>query len=285
MIKHLDISAVQAFVYIADFRSFTLAAEAAQTSQSAMSVKLKRLEDRLGCRLIERTPRHVQLSTYGESFLHQARELLTIHDRALAAISTSRQRIVIGISDHVAGPELPSLIAKMNTQNPKLVIEIRIGSSNDLLKSYDRREIDTAIVRLDSDRTDGELIAHEQFAWYAAPNWQHRASEPLPLVTLAEPCGVRIMAGEMLNAANIPWTEVFVGGGVTAVSAAVTAGLGVSALTGRMLPPGTENVGSRLELPKLPKLPIILHTRIKSGEALASIAVLKATFRRYTAKY
>lgn len=60
--RSLDLDAVEAFVRIAELGSFTRAAEAMGTAQAAMSMKLKRLEDRLGCRLIERTPRHVQLS-------------------------------------------------------------------------------------------------------------------------------------------------------------------------------------------------------------------------------
>ena len=40
-------------------------------------------------------------------------------------------------------------------------------------------------------RSDGEVIAEEKFGWFAAPSWQHRADEPLPLATMPEPCGVR----------------------------------------------------------------------------------------------
>ncbi len=58
----LDVEAVEAFVTIADMQSFTRAAEALGTTQGAISVKLKRLEDRLGQRLLERTPRSVRLS-------------------------------------------------------------------------------------------------------------------------------------------------------------------------------------------------------------------------------
>ncbi|TGV73094.1 LysR family transcriptional regulator, partial [Mesorhizobium sp. M2D.F.Ca.ET.145.01.1.1] len=57
----LDVEAVKAFVTVADLRSFTRAAEALGSTQGAVSVRLKRLEDRLGQRLIERTPRPVRL--------------------------------------------------------------------------------------------------------------------------------------------------------------------------------------------------------------------------------
>ncbi|MBP2312171.1 LysR family transcriptional regulator [Azospirillum soli] len=275
----LDLDAVRAFVRIAELESFTRAAEAMRTTQAAVSLKLKRLEERLGCRLFERTPRYVQLSARGAAFLDHARELLEVHDRALASLARGRQRIAIGISDHVAGPELPALIARMNAQDPQLAIEIRIGSSGDLLQSFDRRELDTVIVRLHAGRDDGELITEEQFGWFAAPSWQHRPDEPLPVATMAEPCGVRVLAGQLLDTAGVPWTEIFVGGGVMAVAAAVTAGLGVAALSPRMVPFGAVDVGPRLGLPALPRLPVLLHTRVKDGRPRDALAALSAAFR------
>ena len=280
MIGHpLDLDTVEAFVRIAEVGSFTRAAEAMSTTQGAVSLKLKRLEHSVGCRLLERTPRYVELSAQGAAFLEHARELLEVHDRALAGFAGARQRLTIGISDHVAGPELPALIARMNAQDPQLLIEIRIGSSGDLLQSFDRRELDTVIVRLQVGRSDGEILTEEKFGWFAAPGWQHRAGEPLPLATLAEPCGVRVMAGQFLDAAGVPWTEIFVGGGVAAVAAAVMAGLGVAALAPRMLPFGAVDVGPRLGLPDLPRLPVLLHTRVKDGRPRDVLAALSAAFK------
>lgn len=277
--RPLDLDAVQTFVRIAELGSFTRAAEATNSTQSTVSLKLKRLEERLGCKLVERTPRYVQLSAQGATFLEHARELLKKHDRALTALTGSRQRVTIGISDHVAGPELPMLIARMNAQDPHLLIEIRIASSGDLLKSFDRHELDTVIVRLHDGRSDGDLVADERFGWFAAQSWQHRANEPLPVATMPEPCGVRVMAGKLLDDAGIPWKEVFVGGGVTAVSAAVMAGLGVSALARRMLPMGAVDVGAKLGLPELTSLPIVLHTRVKESRPRDAITALTTAFR------
>jgi DNA-binding transcriptional LysR family regulator len=276
----LDLDAVQAFVRIAEFGSFTRAAEAMRTSQGAISLKLKRLEARLGCRLLERTPRSVELSTRGAAFLDHARELLAAHDRALAQLSPARQRLAIGISDHVAGPELPDLIARMNRQDPQLVFEIRIGSSGDLLQAFDRRELDAVMLRFQAGRDDGEQVAQEAFGWFAAPRFQHRSGEPLPVATMPEPCGVRAMAAERLDAAGIAWAEVFVGGGVAAVAAAVMAGLGVAALAPRMLPFGAVEVGRKLGLPALPRLPVVLHSRVKDSQRSEVVATLSAAFKR-----
>jgi len=278
--RPLDLDAIAAFVRIAELESFTRAAEAMRTTQGAVSLKLKRLEERLGCRLVERTPRSVQLSARGAAFLERARELLEAHDRALAEFTGgARARLTIGISDHVAGPELPALIARMNAQDPQLLIEIRIGSSCDLLQSFDRRELDTVIVRLHAGRSDGEVLTEEKFGWFAAPGWHHRSGEPLPLATMAEPCGVRAMAGQLLDSAGVPWIEIFVGGGVRAVAAAVMAGLGVAALAPRMLPFGAVDVGPKLGLPDLPRLPVLLHSRVKNGRPRDALAALSAAFR------
>jgi DNA-binding transcriptional LysR family regulator len=281
MERPLDLDAVQAFVHIAELGSFTRAAEAMHTTQAAVSLKLKRLEVRLGWRLVERTPRSVQLSARGATFLEHARQLLQAHDRALEAVTGARRRLLLGISDHVAGPDLPALIARINAQDPQLVVEIRIASSGELLLAYDRRELDAALVRLHTDRADGEVLAEERFAWFAAAGWQPREGEPLPLATMAEPCGVRALAGQLLDAAGMPWTETFVGGGVAAVAAAVVAGLGVAALAPRMLPAGAGVVdaGAALGLPPLPRLPIVLHSRVNDERARAALDALAAALR------
>ncbi|MBY0299807.1 MAG: LysR family transcriptional regulator [Methylobacterium sp.] len=275
----LDLDAVRAFIHVAEMDSFTRAAEATGTTQAAVSLRVKRLEQRLGCRLLERTPRYVQLSPQGAVFLDRARALVEAHDRALASFAETRQRLAIGISDHVAGPDLPALIARMNAQDPELLIELRIGSSADLLQLFDRRELDAVIARLHFGRDDGDVLTEERFGWFAAPSWRLRAGEPLPLATLAEPCGVRGLAGRLLDAAGIPWTETFVGGGVAAVAAAVAAGLGVAALAPRMLPLGAVDVGPKLRLPDLPRLPIILHARCGSVQTRQALAALSAALR------
>jgi DNA-binding transcriptional LysR family regulator len=277
--RPLDLDSVEAFVRIAELDSFTRAAEAMRTTQAAVSLKLKRLEERLGYRLIERTPRYVQLSARGAAFLEHARELLEVHERALAESVGARPRLTVGISDHVAGPELPALIARMNAHDPKLLIEIRIGSSADLLQRFDRRELDTVLVRLHAGRRDGKILAEEKFGWFAAPSWKYRADEPLPVATLAEPCGVRAMAAKVLDAAGVPWSEIFVGGGVAAVASAVMAGLGVAALAPRMLPFGAINVGPKIGLPELPRLPVVLHSRVKNGRPRDALAALSVAFR------
>ena len=130
----LDIDAVEAFVLVAEMRSFTRAAEALDATQSAVSARIRRLEDGLGRRLLERTPRQVRLSADGEAFLASARELVAAHRRAVSAFDVPRRRLVIGISHHVVGAELPMILQRMTMTASQVLIEMRIGTSRDLFE-------------------------------------------------------------------------------------------------------------------------------------------------------
>lgn len=278
--KALDVEAVQAFVLVADLKSFTRAAEAMETTQSAVSLKIKRLEDGLGRRLIERTPRLVRLSAEGSSFLGPARSLVAAHHGAVAAFAVTQRRLVVGISHHIVGAELPVLLKRMNSSDPGLVMEMRVATSREILGAFDGGALDAAIVlRHDAKRRDGEVLLEEGFGWMAAPDFVHRAGETLRLATQAEPCSVRSMAVGALDEAGIPWTEVFVGGGITTIGAAVSAGLAVAALGRRVAPPGTIDVGPRLGLPPLPPRDVMLYSTVSDRQARGSLRMLAAAVR------
>jgi DNA-binding transcriptional LysR family regulator len=278
--KTLDIEAVQAFVLTADLKSFTRAAEAMDTTQSAVSLKIKRLEDGLGRRLLERTPRLVRLSADGNAFLGPARNLVAAHQGAVGSFGLERRRLVVGISHHIVGAELPLLLRRMGSAEPSVVLEMRVSTSREVLDELERGVIDAAIVlRHDNRRRDGETILEETFGWMAAPDFEHHAGEPLRLATQAEPCSVRSMAIDALSAAGIAWTEVFVGGGIATTGAAVSAGLAVAALGRRVAPPGTIDVGARLGLPSLPSRDVVLHANVTDKPTKSALKTLAATIR------
>lgn len=277
--RPLDLDAVQAFVLVADLNSFTRAAEALATTQSAVSLKLKRLEDRLGRRLLERTPRRVKLSSEGAEFLSAARVLLDAHERALNGHTSTRLSLRIGISDQAAGMELPTLLAKIGAYDRSLRIEVRIGPSYGLLGAYDRGELDAAIVCSDNARADGERLFVEPYGWFAIPEWEWRADEPLRLASLASPCTVRAMAVKALDDAGVAWTEVFVGGGLPAVAAAASAGLAIAPLPRRVCPPNVTDVGDRFGLPKLSVTEVMLYNRATDPRTREAVRILAAALR------
>ncbi len=278
--KTLDIEAVQAFVLTADLKSFTRAAEAMDSTQSAISLKIKRLEDSLARRLLERTPRLVRLSAEGSAFLEPARALLAAHQGALGSFGAGTRRMAIGIGHHIVGTELPLLLRRVSEAEPGVVLQMRIASSRDLLEDFDAGLLDAAVVlRHDSRRLDGETIHEEAFGWMAAPDFQHRDGEPLRLATQPPPCSVRSMAIDALDTAGVAWTEVFVGGGLGTIGAAVSAGLAAAALGRRVTPKGTIDVGSRFELPPLPARDVVMYSSLTDRQARETLRTLGAAIR------
>lgn len=279
MQRPLDLDAVQAFVLTVELQSFTRAAEALDSTQSAISQKLKKLEQRLGARLLERTPRLVRLSPQGQQFLPAARELLAAHERAFTQLESGPARFSVGISDHVAGAGLPRVLAQLHAHDQGVLVEVRVGSSQELLPQFERGELDAVIVRREPQDQGGELIMEERLGWFALPEAQCWTGEALRVATFSSSCRIRELAVRRLDEAGIAWCEVFVGGGILAVGAAVSAGLAVSALLYRSAPPGAVEVGARLGLPPLPLAQVMLHSRLPPGRTQAALRTLVAALK------
>ena len=276
----LDAAAVQAFVLVADLASFTRAAAALNSSQAAVSLKIRRLEAALGRRLLDRTPRLVRLSPDGANFLTAARELVAAQQKAIGAFTREQRRIVVSISHHIVGADLTTLLLHLHRSDPGLVVEVRISTSAEAMAAIGDGSSDCAIL-LDHDgkRRSGEVLFKEEFRWIAAPDFDYRPGAVLPLATQAAPCSVRAMAVGALDKAGIRWSEVFVGGGAQTIGAAVRAGLAVAALARRVVPLGTVDVGRRLGLPALPTRDVVLLSSATDAAKRQAIKLLGTSFR------
>ncbi len=282
MQSSLDIDALRALVKLADYASFTRAAEALGTSQAAISLRLKRLEAKLGRRLVERNPRSVRLTADGETLVVRAHQVLAAHDAALAALDgPPRRPLILGISDQALGPHLPGLLAQWRERLPGLRLEMRIGLSRELSEAFEQSRLDAAILHHVGDRPPrgAEVILRDRLGWFAAPGLTWNAGERLPLLALAPPCAVRAAAIKALDAARLPWFEAFTGGGVAALTAAVSARLGVAVLTRRARSAGMEEWGAKQKLPPLPATTVLLRSRISDPVLSRALREIVAAVR------
>jgi DNA-binding transcriptional LysR family regulator len=278
--KTLDVAAVRAFTLTAELQSFTRAADVLGTTQSAISLKLRRLEQQLGRRLLERTPRQVRLSAEGLVFLEAARELVAAHDRATAAFEVEPRRLAIGISQQLVGGELPALLRQLKDRDPGLLIELRIAGTRELMQAYEQGEIDAALVlRPDDGRKRGRAVFAQSFSWFALPGWTPYAGQPLPLATQGESCRIRTMAVRALDKSGIAWTEVFIGKGGAAVGAAAAAGLAVALLAKSTAPVATVDVASSLALPPIPDQEVMLYNALNDTRSRDALRILTMAFQ------
>src|ERR1700754_1550042 len=97
----LDPELLQVFVAVADHRSFTRAAATLNRTQSAVSMQIRRLEDRLGVELFSRTKANVDLSAAGEGLLGYARRILALNKEAVGRLADRKVEGVVrlGVMD------------------------------------------------------------------------------------------------------------------------------------------------------------------------------------------
>ncbi|WP_224770884.1 LysR family transcriptional regulator [Pseudomonas sp. FEN] len=275
--KMPDIDAIQAFVLVAELKSFTRAADAIGGTQAAISLKIKRLEETLGRKLLERTPRRVTLSAHGQMFVASARHLLDNYQQAMNCFGKQKRTLRVGVSHHIVGADLTLWLRRMANTDPEVIVAFSLGTSRDMLESYEQGKLDVALVlRHDNRRQDGEVIGAARFSWMAAQDFELLPGEPLPLAIQPAPCGMRSMVMAALQTQNRPWEEVFVGSGILAIGAAVAAGIGIGAMVERMAAHGCVDVEQRIDLPPLPSREIVLYTAQRDAQAQALISALSA---------
>jgi LysR family hydrogen peroxide-inducible transcriptional activator len=131
---------------------FGRAAEACAISQPALSMQIKELEDALGGMLLERSPRQVALTTFGEAAAPRVRDILRLVDELEDLARASRGRLVgrlrIGMIPTVAPYLLPEVIGNLTRMHPELDIHVRETLTPKLIQELAHGQLDTAIVAL-----------------------------------------------------------------------------------------------------------------------------------------
>ncbi|SOE94291.1 DNA-binding transcriptional regulator, LysR family [Burkholderia sp. D7] len=145
----IDILGVQAFVAIADKGSFQNAADSLHVTQTAITQRLRKLEDFLGVTLVERTTRSIALSLIGRDFLPQARRLLEELGDALLEIretgKAERGDVSIACVPTVGVQYLPRIMQEYSARYPNNRIKILDHASSAVADAVLRREAEFGI--------------------------------------------------------------------------------------------------------------------------------------------
>ncbi len=264
----LDMSLLRTFTVVADLKSFTAAGELLGATQSAVSLRIAKLEELVGRPLLARTSRAVSLTPGGARFLDMARAAVAAHDAAIASVKgTNRQIVRFAISDHAVGIHLSAALAALKATLPAMTPDVMVGLSTEMRDIFDRGEADVAIVRRDDSRHKGVSLFEDPLVWVRTPRCDWTLGETVPLVALRGACGVKAAATHALDAARIPWRFSFLGGSVSALQAAVEAGLGLGVFGQRQV--SSPGAGPPEGLPALPTGTVVMHTRLTGEIALA----------------
>ncbi|MEN0098998.1 MAG: LysR family transcriptional regulator, partial [Brucella pseudogrignonensis] len=144
----LDLDQLQTFIAIADTGSFTKAADAVFKTQSAVSMQMRRLEERIGKPLFERDGRINRLTEDGERLLLYARRMLLLNGETIAAFDDTQLEghVRIGTPDDYADRFLPEIMARFARSNPRVELSVVCEPTVNLDEMIRRGTLDIALV-------------------------------------------------------------------------------------------------------------------------------------------
>lgn len=241
----LDLDQLQTFVAIADSGSFTRAAEEVFRTQSAVSMQMRRLEERIGKPLFERDGRTNRLTEEGERLLSYARRMLSLNRETLAAFDDRRLEgsLRIGTPDDYADRFLPEIMARFTRSNPRVELTVICEPTANLVEHLKRGHLDLALVTHDGTKSPSEVVRREPLLWVTSANHAVHEEELLPLAFGRPTCIWRRAATEVLDRSGRDYRILFSSWSAAVIAAAVLSGLAVSVLPECALRPGMRVLG------------------------------------------
>lgn len=234
----LDVESLRTFLAVLDYGSMTRAADHLHLTQSAVSWKIKRLEDRVGRPLIIRDGRTLRPSRDGLALVEEARAIVEAHDRAVIRLGNSELagRVRLGSNEEVTASSLVSVLGRFNRIHPSAWIQVTVDNSRILADMVDRGELDVAVIQVGEDerRHDDTILWTEDLVWATSRETPYDEGM-VPLVAFGDSCNYRAVSEPLLDEAGIGHYVAFSGQTTAGVKAAVEAGLGVAVLGSRFI--------------------------------------------------
>lgn len=260
MSDSLDVALLQAFVTVAESRSFTNAGSLLFRTQSAVSMQIKRLEAAVGKRLFDRNGRDIHLTEDGEVLLPFAREMLRLNRAAISALSAPPVEGVVrvGMPDDYAHAYLPGVLSQFAEMYPRITLEIVGALSGALLEMTEKGELDLALMTRQSQQNCGQVISSPRLVWVCARDKSTYLETPIPLALFPVGCVFRDLALRALADAAKPWRIAYCGPSYAASEVSVSAGLAVTTVTENMVPDGWRALSEAEGFPLLPQAEIVL---------------------------
>ncbi len=250
MAINFNLNDLQAFRAVAELKNFRKAAEAIHVSQPAFSRRIEKLEEALGVQLLERTTRHVSLTSVGRDFDRKVQQLLDELDHTLLGIkgvAASRMgEVTIACVPSTVYYFLPQVISRYHERYPKIRVKVFDASANEVLAAVSRGEADFGLNFVGGQESDIEFKPLMQDRFVAACRRDHPLARKRRVtwtelakydyISVSKASGNRLLLDQALaNVSGRP-QAIYETQHVTAMVGLVEAGLGVAAVPSMAMP-------------------------------------------------
>lgn len=264
---------LEALYWIAQLGGFAQAARRLHTTQSAISKRIAELEQFFDVVLFDRSQRSARLTEKGEELFLLAHKLLSSRDSAIeqfARPEVIQRRLRIGITELTAMTWLSTLIERVESRYPKLVIEPRVDNSPALREAVLTNELDLAFVpqAVADARAPGVEVGAVNHAWMCKPGlldagrrWRLHEIAQHRLLVQGNRSGTGQFYDTWVREAGASPVETIAVGNLIAIIGLVVAGLGISYLPRACVGPLVQ-AGSLAQLVVTPALPRVKYVAL-----------------------
>jgi DNA-binding transcriptional LysR family regulator len=255
----LQLDWLKAFVAVVDAGSLSNAAPRIARSQSAVSMQLKKLEDAVGCPVLLRGPRQLELTETGQELLGYARRLLDLHGQALTALHGPRLSgsVSLGMPDDYAATYLTPVLRSFAASHAGVEISLVCEQSTSLIPQVQRGSLDLAVVSRDGPKR-GTHLFFEPLVWVASAQHEAWLRQPLPVAMYESTSQARLQAVAALTKQRCAYRVVYSSASVAGQLAAVQSGLAVAVLTRCSVPDDLLILQAKHGLPDLAAMDVAL---------------------------
>ncbi len=260
MLPVLDNDHLRTLIAIAETGSFTRAAEIVHKTQSAVSMQIRRLEERLEREIFVKEGRTAKLTEDGDRLLDYAYRMIRLNDEAVASFRHDKLvgRVKLGVPDDYAERYLPEILARFTASNPGIEVMVVCEPTAALVACLSAGEMDMAIITHSERRGVGEIIREEKLLWVTSQRHCTHKQRPLPLALGRDTCIWRQSATSGLDRSGMPFRILYTSWNSAAVGAVVLAGLAVSVLPESAIRTGMRVLTAEEGFPNLPVVKIAL---------------------------
>lgn len=154
----IDMRQLRSFEALARLGGFTSAAKELFVTQSAVSHSIKALEETLGCQLIERQGRNIDLTDQGRALLRRTRRILEELRIGVGEVGDvqcwGRGRIRVGVTASMGTGLLPAVLREFRESFPEADIEVETGNTLELLDKLQSGAVNMTLgLKLDHIKT------------------------------------------------------------------------------------------------------------------------------------
>jgi DNA-binding transcriptional LysR family regulator len=264
----LELDLLRTLIAAVDRGTLREAARVIGRTESAVSLQMKRLDELVGVKLLEKRGRSLRLTTAGEQLVDYARRFMDLNYEALQAVSGFQieGRVRLGLVQDFAEGTLPNILAAFSRAHPSVELEVKVERSCDLATLFLQDSLDLMLffcLGRPPARIASTLVGSAPMVWV----WREplTITDEIRLILFEPPCVFRRTALKQL--AGRRWKQSFLTSSLSGTWAAVQAGLGISLRSPiglpRSLSAGTNLPGQK----ELPQVSIYLGRRERSPSA------------------